>query len=893
MRRRILEWIFLLTSRYPQACLGVAALLTILSVAVMPRLQMETNLANLLPEDNPEAQALRRTMRDFGPFDSTIGVLTARQTGQSELLMRVAEELIPLLNNENFFRFIEYKIDADTQEYIKKEAERRIACLLTDSDRLQIEHRIQRPQIARELRRLRSELLSNPPRAVRDRLLEDPLRLSEIILERLTWSRGPLRINLHNGYFLSRDGKMLFFFAQVKDSASNTIFNRELDEWKHSVQRKLFEQHPEWRDEVHFYLLGPHTEAVYQSNLIEKDFIATLITSLILVLTLFLVSFRRLEVVYLVGVPLAAGIMWTLGFSALTINRLTLVSFGFGAVLVGLGIDFAIHIYNRYLEEVRHRRDPDEAVHRALMGTGRGVFTGAITTALAFYGMILTSFKGFVELGIIAGTGLLMCLVSIYLILPPVLILLGRRRKNLMANPYVTSYGLEHTLATINTFPRLILTITLAVTAYLAWKAHNLTFDENLRNVRQRSPEYAALMSEIGERYQLPSNKIVIVVSGTTLQEALARNDRLYRNYERLAGLTPSTDAARQTAGSWPLLKYDSLRTVLPSIETQQESKAWVAGLDVERLKRDVRETAAALKLNTSIFEPFFERLERLQAYARDPRNEIRFQTFYENKTFTRLVQLYVWRSADRARIISYLYPLEGHWENYVPPEFLAQLTEGVPGVEVTGMAIVANAIQRIVKRDLIIVTFIVFLAVSLVLLLHFKRLWAVGLAVLPLAVGMIWMLGLTAIFGVDLNFINVIVIPMIIGIGVDNGVHLLERWLHERRNRLVYAIRYTGRALIITSLTTICGFGSLVLADFRAIREVGLLCLLGVLSTLVAALFVLPAALTLLEPFIAPPPPPASKLTPTPDAAAPATAAASPHPEQPPGLSSVPPPDR
>lgn len=840
MRRKILDMIFWLTSRHPQACLAAAVLLTILSVAVMPRLEMETNMANLLPEDNPESLVLQRTIRDFGPFDSTIGVLTVKDAGQSELLMRVADELVPLLNSDHYFRSIEYKLDDTTREFVKSEAEKRIVCLLTNEDREKIEQQITRPQIERELRRLRSELLASPPRAVRDRILEDPLRLGELILQRLTHSRGPLRINLQKGYFLSDDGKMLFFFAQVKDSASNTVFNRELDEWKRSVQRKIFEQNPEWRSQVRFYLLGPHTEALYQSKLVQKDFYATLITSLILVLTLFLVTFRRFEVVYLVGLPLVAGIVWTLGFSALTINRLTLVSFGFGAVLVGLGIDFAIHIYNRYLEEVRRHRDPDIAIERALHGTGRGVFTGAITTALAFYGMIFTSFKGFRELGLLTGTGLLMCMLSIYLILPSVLVIQGRRRKNRMANPWVSNYGLEHALATIITFPRTILIIALVVTAYLAWQAQDLHFDENLRNLKQRSPEYQALMDEIGSRYELPSNKIVIVTTAATLDKALEQNDRLYENYEKLTG-------------EFPLLKYDSLRTFLPSVRTQELSKEWVAGLDLARLRADMSEVAESLMLKPQIFEAFLERMERMQANARDAGNFITYDLFQEDMTFRRLVQLYVWRDVNKARVVSYMYPREGNWETHLPAEFVTGLARGTDEVEFTGMAVLASAVQRIVKRDLIYVTFMVFLAIILVLMFHFKSLQAVGLAVIPMALGMLWMLGLTAVFGVDLNFINVIVIPMILGIGVDNGVHLLERWLHERKNRLIYAIRYTGRALIITSLTTICGFGSLVLADFKAIREIGLLCLLGVLSTLVASLFVLPAVLTLLEKRIKP----------------------------------------
>jgi predicted RND superfamily exporter protein len=353
--------------------------------------------------------------------------------------------------------------------------------------------------------------------------------------------------------------------------------------------------------------------------------------------------------------------------------------------------------------------------------------------------------------------------------------------------------------------------------------------------VQQRSPEYTALIKEIGEETQLPSLKVVLVASGSDLQSALENNDRLYSNFEAIRD-------------KYPLMKYDSIRTILPAVSTQRESKAWVASLDINKIKSDVSEAADKLKFNPSVFQPFFDRLDRLQDHAEDQTNFIRYRTFAHNQSFTRLVQMHVVRSRDETRIISYLYPLEGNWESYVPDEFLADISNDVTSVEFTGLAVIAGAVQKIVKRDLVYVTFIVFLAVSLVLFLHFKRLPSVLLSVLPLGLGMIWMLGLTSIFGVDLNFVNVIVIPMIVGIGVDNGVHLLERWLSEDKNRLRYTIRFTGRALIITSLTTICGFGSLILAEFRAIREIGLLCLLGVISTFFVSIFILPAVLKLLD---------------------------------------------
>jgi hypothetical protein len=138
--------------------------------------------------------------------------------------------------------------------------------------------------------------------------------------------------------------------------------------------------------------------------------------------------------------------------------------------------------------------------------------------------------------------------------------------------------------------------------------------------------------------------------------------------------------------------------------------------------------------------------------------------------------------------------------------------------------------------------------SVFLLMVLFFGGVRKAIFAIFPVVIGSLWMLGTIRIIGIELNFLNVIVMPMIIGIGVDNGIHLIQRYYERGKDPtlsdLRRAVSRTGRALVMTSLTTIVGFGSLALADFRGIREMGLISILGITYTLIASLILLPALL-------------------------------------------------
>jgi hypothetical protein len=158
-------------------------------------------------------------------------------------------------------------------------------------------------------------------------------------------------------------------------------------------------RNPSWAKEFRFSFTGPHIENASGESDIRTDLTSTSLVSFIAVLLLFLVAFRQPEGALLVALPLAIGLIWTIGLASLFVDRITQVTLTFAAIMIGLSMDFAIHFYNRFSDDIRGGKSVEDALRIAIAQTGPSIVAGAITTGVAFFAMTLTRFEGFRQLG--------------------------------------------------------------------------------------------------------------------------------------------------------------------------------------------------------------------------------------------------------------------------------------------------------------------------------------------------------------------------------------------------------------------------------------------------------------------------------------------------------------
>ena len=277
----------------------------------------------------------------------------------------------------------------------------------------------------------------------------------------------------------------------------------------------------------------------------QRDTTLATILALVGVAVLFIAAFRQVWRPLLVMSMLIIALCWTLGFTTLAVGQLNILSISFLPLLIGLGIDFGIHLLARYGEARNAQADFDAAIQTAFVRTGPGVAAAALTTALAFYAVTLTDFRGLAELGVIAGSGLLLCLAASFTVLPAMLAIYERRRQ---VTAGVWQAFERDPLGAVMQRPRLIAAALGIVTLAAGLLLPLPTFDYNLLNLQADGTESVAWEKRLHDG------------SGRSSWYALSTVDSLdeLRQRTRQFEDLPSVD------------RVDSIASLLPSDQEQR-----------------------------------------------------------------------------------------------------------------------------------------------------------------------------------------------------------------------------------------------------------------------------------------------------------------------------------
>jgi preprotein translocase subunit SecF len=202
----------------------------------------------------------------------------------------------------------------------------------------------------------------------------------------------------------------------------------------------------------------------------------------------------------------------------------------------------------------------------------------------------------------------------------------------------------------------------------------------------------------------------------------------------------------------------------------------------------------------------------------------------------------FISRSGDRYLV--QIYPKKDVWQRENQEEFVQALRKVDP--DVTGPPVQLYEYTTLLKESYEDAAYYALGAIALLVFVHFRSVTCVVLSLLPVAIGTIWMVGFMGWFGIPFNPANIMTLPLVIGIGVTNGIHILNRYAEEQKPSIL--AKSTGKAVLVSALTTIVGFGSLILAGHQGIASLGYIMSVGTATCMIAALTFLPALLNLLS---------------------------------------------
>jgi hypothetical protein len=490
-----------------------------------------------------------------------------------------------------------------------------------------------------------------------------------------------------------------------------------------------------------------------------------------------------------------------------------------GLVLFGLGIDFGIHFYARYAEERGTGRDVETALLRTFMTTGQAITVVAITTAAAFFVLMIADFRGFSQFGFTAGMGTTFALLSMLVVLPALLVVLERGRllhlEAETTRPSVPSRAVGFRFP----MPHLIVAVGLGAVGLALWGLP-VEFQYDFGELEPRYERYQEIQKKWRQVYSDRRSRTAAYVVVDRPEEARAVAAAL-REHAAQDTLTPTIDGVEVLQDRFPMdtTAQQAKLQQLEEVRALLDDKFLQASDDVnlERLRRAVQTRAPVA-------------LDQVPDFLRRP-----FTT----------------KTGEIGNLVI-IYPSVGLADGRNSMKFADDVgtirTADGEVYHAASTSIVASDMLRLMLSEapwMVGLTLLLIVVFKLVILRRVK--WVL-LALLPLAASFLWLFGLMELFGWQLNFYNLVVLPTVLGIGDDSGIHIVHRYLEEGRGSIGRVLRSTGEHVAVSAFTTMIGFGGWLLSMHPGLHSIGQLAVVGIGLTLLAALVFLPALLQWFE---------------------------------------------
>ncbi len=798
--------------RRPLVIVSLAYVLAALALPLVMQLGLKTGFSALLPEEKP-------SVKDLEAVGDRIGGLTtltvAIQSNDRKAMQRFATDLVPRLQGigKGLVRSVDWNIGS-YEDFVYEHRH-----LYADVEDLR-EVRAQLEERLDYERAVANPLFVN--------LLDEPPPEPEALIERMRnkAEQGRKKLEKYPGgfYVHPKRGLLAIFLRTDIDEGDAVAAGGLINAVQNHVAALGPAQYaPDLRVEYGGDLLSVREEHTAMRN----ELVLAAVLTIGLVLLSIYIFFRRLRAIPLLGMSLAPPVMLTFGFAELTVDYLNASTAFLASIVIGNGVNPNIIWLARYFEARRRGRQVSSALLDAHSGTWAATLVASLAAGIAYASLVLTDFRGFRDFGIIGGMGMVLCWVAALGLLPA-LVVLSERVRSLVHRDTAPRQGLYGRLFAhlIERGPGRILVLSgffgAAGIGLIAYAIYSDPIEYNFRNLR--SERKTASRSRVINRY---AGQIVgRSASGNAIVMLLPRRSDVAPTVARL---NRERDENRAPFG-----KVRSIDDLLPR---HQPEKKELLG-DIRKLLGDIR--------------PYADDEQREKIDEHIPPAELKLLGVDDLPED--VARRYTERDGTRGRIL-FVEHEEGNstWDGRYLVRWAKALRQTrLPDGSrppLAGRAPVFADMIEVVWHDGPKAIALAFSATTLLLLLTFRTISQRLLTVAALLLGIIWMGGTMAVLGIKLNFLNFVAFPITFGNGVDYGVNVMRRYglelrSSEARDAVRAAVKESGGAVALCSLTTIIGYSSLYVSANQALNSFGLAMAISEVTCLLAAVLAMPALL-------------------------------------------------
>jgi predicted RND superfamily exporter protein len=885
--------------RYHKIIPIAAVVLLVLSAIAAQNIRVTTQMEDMLPYDNPQVQSIHEIDEAFNSgmslmitvegkdkkrmaeaaetfaaavrrnpeamqYVKTINLKMDREfVTQWGLMLQKAEDLEQSRDTFarlNLLPFLTSLNDSFEQTYTGEEAEEEISTHRQESEAVAMLNQLE------AFFGLLREYLENPSETGAETTGK---QLAE------TFLYGDL-------YGFSPDNTMLLFSILPNFSVDDIQKMIDMTNIIKRIRRDIQQQFPD----VTVAYTGEVAIGADEQEALGFDLLVPALVALVVILLLFIFSFNPIRSVVFALIVLIFGIVYTYGLLGFTFKEITMLTSFMAVMLIGLGIDYGIQLVTNYTTYRASGLEPKEALRNMYVRSGMGTFLAALTTAIGFFVMAATGSKALAEFGVLAGMGIISCFIALFFILPSVLFWFVKRDPAKARIPKVEYRFIARLGKTTFRHKWLTLAVGLVVTGGLLAAAFLNRMEYDVMKLEPAQMTSIKMYYKVLDEFDINIMSAMAVADSVEearqLQEALEQ-ESLIAEVVSVAQFIPSDqqqvarlDEIRKirAMGSRYVADYSYTPERVEELAYQVQRLEWnvieigdlsVAGLGennkiVSKRNQMIREILGAevgepgaevfqmviqliqdnpeatARAVTNLDRSFAVEMDRIVAAMAQVDRKIRLQDLPEQYAKQFLEE-------GGSRNLVFAYPVKSAT---IDKEGMLRFNERMAQIspKITGWVPVLVSWSEDVESGSKKAALFIFLVVFVVMVITFRSFRYAILAAVPLLAGMIWMLGIYPLLGLKLNMINIAVIPLVIGMGIDFGIHIVHRFRVERDLETVY--QFTGKAVFLSALTTMIGFGSLALiGSFPSIASIGAVLFLGIATCLIATLVLLPALLS------------------------------------------------
>lgn len=782
MKNNFLKYYSAFLNRNYSKILIFYAVLLVFSAYFASKLKFESNFESLLPKTFKSVLTLDEVTKEFGGTGYMVAVVKSSNPQAAKKFASVFSKELEKLPQVKYVNWKQPK---------KFFEDRRL--LFADLEDL------------REIRRRVAQKIDFEKKKANPLfidLLEEDYKLDLSDIEKKYESKSVFR-----EYYESSDGKELVLLIKPNGLAGDLKFSRELEK---NILNLFSALNPDsYSNDLSVELTGRYKKQIDLNDQLVKDIRFTIFGSLILGSFILFFFFKQIRGAFLVGLPLFSGIIITLAFAYLAIGYLNIISGFLFSILMGIGMDYGIVFYSRYMEEKIKGESSQQAMETSFTSAGYSLLIAAITTSASFFTLAIAEFKGFSQFGIIAGAGVIVNFI-VFTTLHQAMIMFFEKIKEPEYKP-VFSFSLRAPKTDLRLASLAAVSV---IGLYSIANFSKLAFEYDFNKIQGANIPSFILDKRVNE------------IIGTSLTPDIA--------------LVKSLSQAKQIS--------DLLSMKEKNPDTTIDSHASVLTFMPEDQKEKLQELR---KIKKILDDNALNSLDKEQKKKIEDVKKLLTPEEVTKKNLPK--EIYRMFYGESGKTAVYIFPKISLSDILLvkkASDEIRDLPAGEETIHPVSESVIFSEILRMIESDGKLIMALSFLGTILPIFFAYKSFKALFFISAHLLVTLLLLLGGLLFFSIDLNFFNVLMLPLIFGLGVDYGEYFYSRHKQEGKGSAYFVLIHTGPAVFMSALTTILGFSTLLLANHQGLKSIGQVSVMGIFCAFISAVAFLLPSLSLWEKF-------------------------------------------